>query len=83
MSLILKRLKDRYGKDIEQQVQLFGIPKDMESATVLAHKKDDRLRKEFEKWAILTYTDNLRRSTKRKVRTRESTEWLIFSATMR
>jgi site-specific DNA-methyltransferase (adenine-specific) len=24
----------------------------------LAHKKDDRLRKEFEKWAILTYTNN-------------------------
>jgi len=24
----------------------------------LAHKKDDRLRKEFEKWAVLTYTNN-------------------------
>lgn len=58
VSLILKRLKDRYGNDIEQQIQLFGIPKDIESATALAHKKDDRLRKEFEKWAILTYTDN-------------------------
>jgi len=58
VSLILKRLKDRYGSDIEQQIQLFGIPKDIESATALAHKKDDRLRKEFEKWAILTYTDN-------------------------
>ena len=58
MSLILKRLKDRYGNDIEQQIQLFDIPKDMESATALAHKKDDRQRKEFEKWAILTYTDN-------------------------
>lgn len=30
----------------------------MESATALAHKKDDRLRKEFEKWAVLTYTNN-------------------------
>jgi site-specific DNA-methyltransferase (adenine-specific) len=58
VSLILKRLKDRYGNDIEQQVQLSGIPKDITSATALAHKKDDRLRKEFEKWAILTYTDN-------------------------
>jgi len=58
VSLILKRLKDRYGNDIEQQIQLFGIPKDLEAATALAHKKDDRLRKEFEKWAILTYTDN-------------------------
>jgi len=58
VSLILKRLKDRYGGDIEKQIQLFGIPKDLEAATALAHKKDDRLRKEFEKWAILTYTDN-------------------------
>ena len=24
----------------------------------LIHKKDDRVRKEFEKWAILTYLDN-------------------------
>jgi site-specific DNA-methyltransferase (adenine-specific) len=30
----------------------------MKSAIALAHKKDDRLRKEFEKWAILTYTNN-------------------------
>ena len=30
----------------------------MRSAIALAHKKDDRLRKEFEKWAILTYTNN-------------------------
>jgi len=58
VSLILKRLKDRYGNDIEQQIQLFGIPKDLAAATALAHKKEDRLRKEFEKWAILTYTDN-------------------------
>ena len=30
----------------------------MNSAIALAHKKDDRLRKEFEKWAVLTYTNN-------------------------
>ena len=35
-----------------------GIPKDLPSAYALAHKKDDRLRKEFEKWAVLTYTNN-------------------------
>jgi site-specific DNA-methyltransferase (adenine-specific) len=58
VSLILKRLKDRYGGDIEQQIHLSGIPQDIESARALANKKDDRLRKEFEKWAILTYTDN-------------------------
>jgi site-specific DNA-methyltransferase (adenine-specific) len=58
VSLILKRLKDRYGSSIESQIQLSGIPKDIEAATALAHKKDDRLRKEFEKWAILTFSDN-------------------------
>ena len=58
VSLILKRLKDRYGNDIERQIQLSGIPRDLDAAKALAHKKDDRLRKEFEKWAILTYTDN-------------------------
>ena len=30
----------------------------MKSAIALANKKDDRLRKEFEKWAVLTYTSN-------------------------
>ena len=35
-----------------------GIPRDMQSAVALAHKDDDRLRKEFEKWAVLTYTKN-------------------------
>ena len=58
VSLILKRLKDRYGNKIEKQIQLSGVPKDLEAATALAHKQDDRLRKEFEKWAILTYADN-------------------------
>jgi len=30
----------------------------MESARALANKADDRVRKEFEKWAVLTYTNN-------------------------
>ena len=30
----------------------------MASAIALAHRKDDRLRKEFEKWSLLTYTNN-------------------------
>lgn len=30
----------------------------MESVDALIHKKDDRVRKEFEKWAVLTYSDN-------------------------
>ena len=39
-------------------VTLAGVPRDMASAEALAHKKDDRVRKEFEKWAVLTYTRN-------------------------
>ena len=58
ISLILKRLEDSFGKDVLQTIKLHGIPKDIESATALANKADDRTRKEFEKWAILTYTDN-------------------------
>lgn len=54
ISLILKRL----GPEIASTVILSGAPKDMESARQLALKKDDRTRKEFEKWAVLTYTDN-------------------------
>jgi hypothetical protein len=38
----------------------------MNSATALAHKKDDRLRKEFEKWAVLTYTNNRARINEKK-----------------
>jgi DNA modification methylase len=58
ISLILKRLEDSYGKSILNDVILAGIPKDFQSAEALAHKKDDRVRKEFEKWAILTYSNN-------------------------
>ncbi len=47
-----------YGADIADGVILDGIPRDMKSAQALAHKADDRLRKEFEKWAVLTYTSN-------------------------
>jgi site-specific DNA-methyltransferase (adenine-specific) len=58
ISVILRRLEDSFGKDILNNVYLDGIPKDMESARALANNKDDRLRKEFEKWAVLTYTNN-------------------------
>ncbi|MDQ6631654.1 MAG: restriction endonuclease, partial [Verrucomicrobiota bacterium] len=56
--LILRRLEGQFGKDVVSQIELGGIPSDMESAVALANKKDDRLRKEFEKWAVLTYTNN-------------------------
>ncbi len=58
ISLILKRLEDSFGKKVLKKIMLDGIPKDMDSARALAEKKDDRLRKEFEKWALLTYTNN-------------------------
>ncbi len=58
ISLILKLLEDAFGKGVLEQIKLNGIPKDLESAVALANKKDDRTRKEFEKWAILTYSNN-------------------------
>jgi DNA methylase/restriction endonuclease len=58
VSLILKRLEHGFGKTVSDAVRMDGQPRDMDSAYKLAHKKDDRLRKEFEKWAVLTYTDN-------------------------
>ena len=58
ISLMLRRLEGTFGKEILSDIQIDGIPRDMKSALALAHKKDDRLRKEFEKWAVLTYTNN-------------------------
>ncbi|HEY6184842.1 MAG TPA: DNA methyltransferase [Terriglobales bacterium] len=58
IAIILARLEDQFGKEVADAVMLDGIPKDMASAKALAHRKDDRVRKEFEKWAILTYTNN-------------------------
>lgn len=56
IGVILKRLTDTYGKEIGQEVVLNGIPRDMASARALANKRDDRVRKEFEKWAVLTFS---------------------------
>ena len=56
--VILKRIEDTFGKNMAEQVVLDGIPMDMKAAEALANKKDDLPRKEFEKWAILTYTNN-------------------------
>lgn len=58
ISLILRRLEHSFGQNVLLTVHTDGIPRDMASAEALAHKKDDRLRKEFEKWAVLTYTNN-------------------------
>jgi site-specific DNA-methyltransferase (adenine-specific) len=58
ISLIMKRLEDTFGKKIIENVELTGVPVDHESAVALSRKSGDRTRKEFEKWAILTYSNN-------------------------
>lgn len=58
IALVLWRLESAFGAEVLERIKADGIPRDMESAEALAHKKDDRLRKEFEKWAVLTYTNN-------------------------
>lgn len=69
ISLILKRLGDRYRDDwpaVEASIKLDGVPRDMESAVALANRKDDKTRKEFEKWAILTFTKHQGRINDKK-----------------
>ena len=58
ISLMLRRLERTFGADVLKSIKTDGIPRDMRSAEALAHRPDDRLRKEFEKWAVLTYTNN-------------------------
>jgi len=58
ISLILKRLEDSFGKNVLDDIEINGIPEDFDSAVALAHKKDDKTRKEFEKWAVLSYSNN-------------------------
>lgn len=72
ISLILKRLIDTFGIDFTKDLvdsktkeiilpaslTLAGVPQDFESAVALANKQDDRLRKEFEKWFVLSYSHN-------------------------
>ena len=70
ISLIMRRLEGQAGTTrwpaVEKDIKLGGVPRDMASATALAHKKDDRVRKEFEKWAVLTYTNNRARINEKK-----------------
>ena len=69
ISLILKRLQDRYPDvwpSLEANLLLDGVPRDMASAKALANRKDDRTRKEFEKWALLTYSKNQARINEKK-----------------
>ena len=69
ISLILKRLADKYPADwpaIEADIFLDGVPRDLASAVALANRKDDKTRKEFEKWAVLTYSNNQARINEKK-----------------
>lgn len=69
ISLILKRLEDRYKDDypaIEAEILLDGVPRDLASAVALANRKDDKTRKEFEKWAVLTFSKNQARINEKK-----------------
>ena len=69
ISLILKRLEDKYPADwpaIEANILLDGVPRDLQSAVALANRKDDKTRKEFEKWAVLTYSKNQARINDKK-----------------
>ena len=58
ISLVLMRLENTFGKEVLATIRTDGLPRDMDSAVALSRKKDDRLRKEFEKWAVLYYTNN-------------------------
>jgi hypothetical protein len=66
ISLILKRLEEHFGISTIQNIQINGVPQDIESAEALARKPDDRTRKEFEKWAVLTYSNNRAAINERK-----------------
>lgn len=69
IALILKRLEDSYPGDwpeIEASILLDGVPCDIASAVALANRKDDKTRKEFEKWAALTYSNNQARINEKK-----------------
>ncbi len=69
IALILKRLQDRYPDDwpaIEANIKLDGVPRDLDSAMALANRKDDKTRKEFEKWAVLTFSNNQARINEKK-----------------
>jgi hypothetical protein len=69
ISLILKRLQDRYRDtwpQIEADILLDGVPRDLASARALANRRDDKTRKEFEKWAVLTYSANQARINEKK-----------------
>jgi len=57
IGLILRRMES-FGENVLKSIKVDGIPRDIDAAKALANRQDDRVRKEFEKWAVLTYTNN-------------------------
>lgn len=69
ISQILWRFERQYREawpEIEANILLDGVPRDLESAMALANRKDDKTRKEFEKWAVLTFSNNQARINEKK-----------------
>ncbi|MBA4048382.1 MAG: site-specific DNA-methyltransferase [Sphingomonas sp.] len=69
IALILKRLADQYAErwpELEANILLDGVPRDLASAIALANRRDDKTRKEFEKWAVLSFSDNQARINEKK-----------------
>jgi DNA modification methylase len=58
ISTIYNRLEEEFPELDLRNIIDGGAPRDVASARRLANKRDDRLRKEFEKWAILTYCNH-------------------------
>jgi site-specific DNA-methyltransferase (adenine-specific) len=58
ISLALEEFEKLYDKDFVDAIAISGVPRDMEAARALSVRRDDKLRKEFETWAIRTYTNN-------------------------
>lgn len=82
ISLILKRLEDTHGSDVLNTINLAGIPRDMRGAEELAtNNKDDRVRKEFEKWAVLTYSKNRAAINQKKGADKGIDGWGFFPIT--
>ncbi len=82
ISLIFKRLEDSFGAEAMTSIHVDGIPRDLESAESLSLRKDDRTRKEFEKWAVLTYTNN-RAVINQKKKADQGIDGVAFFATSR
>jgi DNA modification methylase len=72
ISLILARFEKHYASQpgayeaLLDRIRLEGIPRDLEAAIALANRKDDKTRKEFEKWAVLTFSKNRARINDKK-----------------